>query len=108
MIRPVITLCRIFEESDTNKDGALDVSEVKEFLHDIKFQKMYSDKGKAAEDMMVEFDMDNDKKITTDEFAKGMDKWIEQTSKDTDTYRLKEVHIYHVESMNMYICSFLI
>lgn len=42
--------------------------------------------------MMKEFDMDNDQKVTIEEFVKGMEKWIEETKKDSGkTYRLNEV-----------------
>ncbi|KAL2245464.1 UNVERIFIED_CONTAM: Sodium/calcium exchanger NCL2 [Sesamum indicum] len=83
---------RIFEETDQDGDKYLTAAELKDFLREIKFRKLYSDKDKVTEDMMKEFDANKDKKITVDEFVKGMEKWIEETKKDSDkTYHLNEV-----------------
>ncbi|KAL0399442.1 UNVERIFIED_CONTAM: Sodium/calcium exchanger NCL1 [Sesamum radiatum] len=88
----IIISCRIFEETDQDGDKYLTAAELKDFLREIKFRKLYSDKDKVTEDMMKEFDVDKDKKITVDEFVKGMEKWIEETKKDSGkTYHLNEV-----------------
>ncbi|KAI3457397.1 hypothetical protein Pfo_014060 [Paulownia fortunei] len=82
----------IFRETDQDGDKYLTAAELKEFLREIKFRKLYSDKDKATEDMMKEFDMDYDKKITIDEFLKGMEKWIEEAKKGSGkTYGLNEL-----------------
>ncbi|KAK4439142.1 Sodium/calcium exchanger NCL2 [Sesamum alatum] len=83
---------RIFEETDRDGDKYLTAAELKDFLREIKFRKLYSDKDKVTEDMMKEFDADKDKKITVDEFVKGMEKWIEETKNDSSKiYHLNEV-----------------
>ncbi|KAL0306557.1 UNVERIFIED_CONTAM: Sodium/calcium exchanger NCL2 [Sesamum radiatum] len=83
---------RIFEETDQDGDKYLTAAELKDFLREIKFRKLYSDKDKVTADMMKEFDANKDKKITVDEFVKGMEKWIEETKKDSGkTYHLNEV-----------------
>ncbi|KAL0443578.1 UNVERIFIED_CONTAM: Sodium/calcium exchanger NCL1 [Sesamum latifolium] len=86
---------RIFEETDQDGDKYLIAAELKDFLREIKFRKLYSDKDKVTEDMMKEFDADKDKKITVDEFVKGMEKWIEETKKDSGkTYHLNEASVH--------------
>ncbi|KAL7087593.1 hypothetical protein ACP275_13G076100 [Erythranthe tilingii] len=83
---------RIFKETDRDGDETIDASELKGFLQEIKFRKMYSDKDKATQDMMKEFDVDDNKKININDFVKGMEKWVEETKKDSgETYRLDEV-----------------
>ncbi|XP_012848571.1 PREDICTED: uncharacterized protein LOC105968479 [Erythranthe guttata] len=83
---------RIFKVTDRDGDETIDASELKGFLQEIKFRKMYSDKDKATQDMMKEFDVDDNKKININEFVKGMEKWVEETKKDSgETYRLDEV-----------------
>ncbi|KAK6157343.1 hypothetical protein DH2020_011591 [Rehmannia glutinosa] len=82
----------IFNETDRDGDKYLTAAELKEFLREIKFRRLYSNKDKATEDMMNEFDKDSDRKITIDEFVKGMEKWIEGTKKDSGKrYDLNEV-----------------
>ncbi|KAK6134663.1 hypothetical protein DH2020_031588 [Rehmannia glutinosa] len=82
----------IFQETDQDGDKSFTAAELKEFLREIKFRRLYSDKDKATEDMMKEFDKDSDRKITIDEFVKGMEKWIEGTKKDSGKrYDLNEV-----------------
>ncbi|KAL0362645.1 UNVERIFIED_CONTAM: Sodium/calcium exchanger NCL1 [Sesamum calycinum] len=86
---------RIFEETDQDGDKYLTAAELKDFLREIKFRKLYSDKDKVTADMMKEFDANKDKKITFDEFVKGMEKWIEETKKDSGkTYHLNEASIH--------------
>ncbi|KAL8032050.1 hypothetical protein ABFX02_13G068600 [Erythranthe guttata] len=83
---------RIFKVTDRDGDETIDASELKGFLQEIKFRKMYSDKDKATQGMMKEFDVDDNKKININEFVKGMEKWVEETKKDSgETYRLEEV-----------------
>ncbi|KAL0353807.1 UNVERIFIED_CONTAM: Sodium/calcium exchanger NCL [Sesamum angustifolium] len=90
---PILSVIkRIFEETDQDGDKYLTAAELKDFLQEIKFRKLYSDKDKVTADMMNEFDANKDKKITVDEFVKGMEKWIEETKKDScKTYHLNEV-----------------
>ncbi|KAK4486675.1 hypothetical protein RD792_006733 [Penstemon davidsonii] len=88
----LINMARVFEETDQDRDKSLDVPELREFLRDINFRKLYSDKDKATEDMLKDFDMDNNNKINVDEFVKGMEKWIEESKKDgIKTFRANEV-----------------
>lgn len=88
----VINLSSIFKETDQDGDKSLSAAELKAFLQEIKFRKLYSDKDKATLDMMKEFDMDSDKKININEFVKGMEKWIEETKNESSrAYGLDEV-----------------
>lgn len=52
---------------------------MKEFLNEIKFRTVNSDKENTTAQIMKEFDMDSDDKITLDEFVKGMTRWLDDT-----------------------------
>ncbi|KAL3652603.1 hypothetical protein CASFOL_002284 [Castilleja foliolosa] len=82
----------IFEETDQDADKTLTAAELKDFLREIKFRRLHSDKDKVSDDIMKEFDKNNDTKINVDEFVQGIGKWIEEAKKDSGkTYDLKEV-----------------
>ncbi|KAK4486668.1 hypothetical protein RD792_006726 [Penstemon davidsonii] len=70
---------RLFEERDRDGDKVISFSELKEFLEEIKFRKLLSDKENTTAEIMKDFDTDGDDKITMDEFVNGMTKWLDLT-----------------------------
>ncbi|XP_073123502.1 sodium/calcium exchanger NCL1-like [Henckelia pumila] len=87
----ISTIRNIFKERDQDGDNLISLSELKEFLKEIKFRKLhYSDEDRRAEEMMKDFDADNDQKITMDEFVRGMMKWLDDT-KETMNKRYHSV-----------------
>lgn len=72
------THCRLFEEVDEDGDNYLSLSEVKEILLGIKFISTEDDKDKETAEVMKQFDLDHDGKITKDEFINGFTKWIDE------------------------------
>ncbi|KAK4439143.1 Sodium/calcium exchanger NCL1 [Sesamum alatum] len=75
----VSTIRRLFEEKDHDGDKVISFSELKEFLREIKFRKLQSKDENTTAEIMKEFDIDNDEKITMDEFVNGMTKWLDDT-----------------------------
>ncbi|KAI3466071.1 hypothetical protein Pfo_022734 [Paulownia fortunei] len=75
----VTTIRRLFEERDHDRDKVISFHELKEFLKEIKFRNIHSDEDNTTAEMMKEFDMDKDEKITMDEFVNGMTKWLDDT-----------------------------
>ncbi|KAK4398339.1 Sodium/calcium exchanger NCL2 [Sesamum angolense] len=75
---------RIFEETDQDGDKYLTAAELKDFLREIKFRKLYSDKDKVTADMMKEFDANKDKKITVDELLRVLQPWIEKKREERE------------------------
>ncbi|CAA0835538.1 Probable calcium-binding protein CML23 [Striga hermonthica] len=71
----------LFEEKDQDGDNTISFSELKDFLQEIfksrTLQPNNNDNTTAA--IMKEFDIDNDEKITMDEFVSGMSKWLDDT-----------------------------
>ncbi|CAA0816020.1 Transcription factor TCP4 [Striga hermonthica] len=75
----VTTIKRLFEEKDQDGDNTISFSELKDFLQEIKNQKLQSDKDNTTLEIMREFDINDDDKITMDEFVSGMTKWLDDT-----------------------------
>ncbi|XP_047969082.1 sodium/calcium exchanger NCL2-like [Salvia hispanica] len=86
----VSTIRRLFDERDEDRDRVISFHELKEFLKEIKFRKIKSDDESKTAEIMAEFDMDKDEKITMDEFVNGMIKWLEDT-KDAMSKRYHSV-----------------
>ncbi|KAL3849234.1 hypothetical protein ACJIZ3_011116 [Penstemon smallii] len=86
----VSTIRRLFEERDLDGDKVISFSELKEFLKEIKFRKLLSDKENTTAEIMKDFDIDGDNKISMDEFVNGMTKWLDLT-KDTMNKRYHSV-----------------
>jgi len=80
--------CRLFEEIDQDGDDAISPSELKELLQEIKFKHMHVDKDKAVDEIMKEFDIAGDQRISKDEFVTGFTKWLEEAkiAMDKRTY----------------------
>ncbi|XP_073156126.1 sodium/calcium exchanger NCL2-like [Henckelia pumila] len=87
----VTTIRRLFEQRDQDGDKTISFNELKEFLQEIKFRRVNSDKNNTTAEIMQEFDIDNDQKITMDEFVKGMTKWLHIT-KDTISEKYHSVN----------------
>ncbi|CAB4277405.1 unnamed protein product [Prunus armeniaca] len=79
---------RLFEEVDEDGDNYISLSEVKELLLEIKFISTEDDKDKGTAEVMKQFDLDRDGKITKDEFINGFTKWIDE---------VKAVHEQHTQ-----------
>ncbi|KAK3424419.1 hypothetical protein EUGRSUZ_F01188 [Eucalyptus grandis] len=79
---------RLFEEIDQDGDDAISPSDLKELLLEIKFKHMHVDKDKAVDEIMREFDIAGDHRISKDEFVTGFTKWLEEAkiAMDKQTY----------------------
>ncbi|KAL3617641.1 hypothetical protein CASFOL_037962 [Castilleja foliolosa] len=87
----VSTISRLFREKDQDGDNVISSSELKDFVQEMKIQKLQSDKNNSTSaEIMKEFDIDNDEKINEDEFVTGMIKWLDDT-KDTMNKRYHSV-----------------
>ncbi|KAK8633393.1 hypothetical protein V6N13_014239 [Hibiscus sabdariffa] len=75
---------RLFEELDKDGDDCVSASELKALLVEVKFTKSQINKEKAIEDIMKEFDIDCDRKITRNEFLDGFTKWLDQAKEALD------------------------
>lgn len=99
----VISICtfvRLFVAKDRDGDKMMTFTEIRQLLDEIKMRTPDEDKDDVAAQIMKEFDVDNDEKITMEEFINGMRKWLDDT-KDAMNRR------YHsVKSLkNMYKVS---
>ncbi|CAA2981627.1 sodium calcium exchanger NCL2-like [Olea europaea subsp. europaea] len=70
---------RLFEVTDHDGDKFISLPELREFINEIRFRDMGPDKDSVTEDIMKEFDSNDDKKITMDEFVNGMTKWLDES-----------------------------
>ncbi|KAK9085448.1 hypothetical protein Sjap_025859 [Stephania japonica] len=68
---------RLFHKYDVDADNAIIPSELKSLIMEIKFGRAYSDKNVMIEEVMKDFDIDHDNKISRDEFVRGFVKWLE-------------------------------
>ncbi|KAK6230676.1 hypothetical protein QUC31_002194 [Theobroma cacao] len=80
----VYVIRRLFEEIDRDGDDYISSSELKELLLEVKFTRSHINKEKAIEEVMKEFDLDGDQKITKDEFVNGFTKWLDEAKKAMD------------------------
>ncbi|KAI6687238.1 hypothetical protein NL676_024066 [Syzygium grande] len=69
---------RLFEEIDQDGDDAISPSELKELLLEIKFKHEHVDKDKAVDEIIKEFDIAGDQRVSKDEFVAGVTKWLEE------------------------------
>lgn len=72
-------ICRLFEEIDEDGDDCISPSEVRKLLLDIKSTGMNIDKDNASEELIKVLDLNDDKKITKEEFVHTFTKWLEET-----------------------------
>ncbi|KAK9269651.1 hypothetical protein L1049_001429 [Liquidambar formosana] len=75
----VLGIRRLFEEIDRDGDDFISPSELKELLLQIKFRKSDADKDKAMAEVLKQFDMDGDRKITKEEFVDAITRWLDET-----------------------------
>ncbi|KAK3030268.1 hypothetical protein RJ639_039851 [Escallonia herrerae] len=75
---------RLFQEVDQDGDNYISFSELKELLQEIRFRKSHRDQDETIAEVMKEFDLNCDKKITTDEFVTVLTKWIDDTKRAMD------------------------
>ncbi|CAN4117691.1 unnamed protein product [Withania somnifera] len=67
---------KIFEEADQDSDKFISVHELKQLFMKIRSRKYGDDK---TDEVMEEFDLDDDGMIDMDEFVKGFTRWIDET-----------------------------
>ncbi|XP_024449677.1 sodium/calcium exchanger NCL2 isoform X2 [Populus trichocarpa] len=70
---------RLFEEIDEDGDDCISPSEVRKLLLDIKSTGMNINKDSASEELIKVLDLNDDKKITKEEFVHTFTKWLEET-----------------------------
>nr|XP_011460767.1 PREDICTED: uncharacterized protein LOC105350439 [Fragaria vesca subsp. vesca] len=68
---------RLFEEMDEDGDNHISIPEVKKLLQEIQFTSLENDEDKGIAEVMQKFDVDNDGKISKDEFMNGFTKWLD-------------------------------
>ncbi|KAK4363968.1 hypothetical protein RND71_015326 [Anisodus tanguticus] len=69
----------LFEEGDQDGDKFISVPELKQLFMKIRSRKLYQDKDYKTDEVMEEFDLDDDGMIDLDEFVKGFTRWIDET-----------------------------
>ncbi|KAJ0045990.1 hypothetical protein Pint_04681 [Pistacia integerrima] len=74
----VAAIRRLFEEIDHDGDDIISPSELREVLLEVKFKGMHIDKEKAVAQVIKEFDVDGNQKITKDEFVNGFTRWLDE------------------------------
>lgn len=70
---------RLFEEIDEDGDDCISPSEVRKLLLEIKSTGMNINKDSASEELIKVLDLNDDKKITKEEFVHTFTKWLEET-----------------------------
>ncbi|KAH8518861.1 hypothetical protein H0E87_000644 [Populus deltoides] len=70
---------RLFEEIDKDGDDCISPSEVRNLLLNIKSTEMNINKDSASEELIKVLDLNDDKKITKEEFVHTFTKWLEET-----------------------------
>ncbi|XP_019097647.1 PREDICTED: uncharacterized protein LOC104776935 [Camelina sativa] len=76
---PVYYLCSLFEKIDVNKDGKIQVSELKDLTVEFGvLGRMKCDIHELATTLLADFDSDKDGEIDETEFEKGIEKWLRQ------------------------------
>lgn len=80
----VAAIRSVFEGTDEDGDNFISFPELKEFLYEIRFRKSHWEKDKKLAEVMKEFDLDGDNKITMDEFVEVFTKWLDETKRTMD------------------------
>lgn len=74
-----LVLCRLFAETDKDKDKCLTKTELEKLVLDvITTGKMTVDKRIAVSDVLKTFDFNGDGNINEQEFVEGCKKWIDE------------------------------
>ncbi|XP_044507194.1 sodium/calcium exchanger NCL2-like [Mangifera indica] len=80
----IAAIRRFFEDIDNNRDDVISPSELREVLLEVKFKGLHIDKEKAVAEVIKEFDIDGDQKITKDEFVTGFTRWLDEAKNAMD------------------------
>ena len=92
----------------------MSASEVKELFLEIQFKaNVEADKDQAIREVMEKFDLDGDRKITKDEFEKGLINWLGEVkyAVDQQVYSPRSLNDIHqvincpIAFISDYICS---
>ncbi|XAR56499.1 hypothetical protein NMG60_11037016 [Bertholletia excelsa] len=75
---------RIFENVDHDQDDCISRGELRTLLRSITYRIANVDKESVVGEVMKEFDLDSDQKITMDEFVRGFTKWLEERKQAMD------------------------
>lgn len=76
--------CRLFEEIDQDGDNYISPSQLKELLLEMNSTGSSVDKEREIAEVMREFDVNGDQKISKDEFVDGFAKWLHETKHAMD------------------------
>lgn len=111
----MLKLGSLFEITDTNGDGKIQISELKDFNIEFwNFGVMKCELDKHAKDFLQKFDENNDGELDEEEFEKGIKDMLKKGEFKFDSVDdEKEAHsvsIYHFKKKNIAIItsSFLI
>ncbi|XP_052178502.1 sodium/calcium exchanger NCL1-like isoform X2 [Diospyros lotus] len=74
----------LFEEVDEDGDRIISFAELRQLLQEIKYKRSHADKDRVVAEVMKEFDLDGNRKITIDEFVSGFTKWLDETKRSMD------------------------
>ncbi|XP_027061163.1 sodium/calcium exchanger NCL2-like [Coffea arabica] len=92
----VTAIRRLFRNTDHDGDNFISVSELQELLKEIKFRNVELDKDEATAEMLRDFDMDADEKISIDEFVSGVTKWLDDTKQALGKRYLSKKSLKHL------------
>lgn len=92
----VTAIRRFFRDTDHDGDNFISVSELKDFLKEIKFRNGELDSDEVTAEVLRDFDVDNDEKISIDEFVNGIMKWLDETKKALDKRSLSKKSLKHL------------
>lgn len=82
----LLLLYRLFEKIDVNKDGKIQVSELKDLTVEFgMLGRVKCDIDELATTLLADFDSDRDGEIDEIEFEKGIEKWLKQYKFSVDS-----------------------
>lgn len=90
----------MFKKIDTGEDGKIQISELKDLTIEFwNFGRMKCEIDELAKEFLEEFDGDNDKALTEEEFGEGVTKMLKQYKFKFDSVQDEKenlnVSIYH-------------
>ncbi|KAK9269027.1 hypothetical protein L1049_000795 [Liquidambar formosana] len=86
---------KLFATLDEDNDGHLSIAELKALIIGIQYEEIDLDKDDAVEKVMKDFDTSKDNLIDSEEFVKGISKWLRE-AKRTASSRLAGPHTIKV------------
>ncbi|KAK6946663.1 EF-hand domain [Dillenia turbinata] len=78
---------KLFATIDEDKDNYLSAAELKALIVGIQFDEIDFDKDDAVKKVMQDFDTSLDSKLDSEEFVKGISKWLEEAKRSGDASR---------------------